>query len=104
MASLDQKTAAEKRITGLREDAGFSQPDHEEYGFAYIRLYFNSVRQLVIIDIDEPRGRRPRELHVRAQQRRAELLPEDDIARVPRRQLTYLSPGGRRWCKKNAPG
>jgi len=54
MATLAQKIEAEKRMRDLLEDAGLPQPDHVEYGFTCIRLFFNSVRQVVVIDIDEP--------------------------------------------------
>jgi hypothetical protein len=54
MATLAQKIEAEKRMRDLLEAAGLPQPDHVEYGFTCIRLFFTSVRQVVVIDIDEP--------------------------------------------------
>ena len=32
----------------------FPQPDHVEYGYTCIRLFFNDTKQVVVIDIDEP--------------------------------------------------
>jgi len=54
VATLVQRIEAEKRMRDLLEEAGLPQPDYVEYGFTCIRLLFNSVRQVVIIDIDEP--------------------------------------------------
>ena len=54
MASLAQKTEAEKRMRELLEESGLPQPDHVEYGYTCIRLFFNSTKQVVVIDIDEP--------------------------------------------------
>ncbi len=54
MASLAQKIEAENRMRELLEDSGLPQPDHVEYGYTCIRLFFNQTKQVVIIDIDEP--------------------------------------------------
>lgn len=54
MATLAQKIDAEKRMRDLLEESGLPQPDHVEYGFTCIRLFFNQARQVVVIDIDEP--------------------------------------------------
>lgn len=54
MATLAQKIEAEQRIRGLLEDSGLPQPDHVEYGFTCIRLFFESTKQVVVIDLDEP--------------------------------------------------
>jgi hypothetical protein len=54
MATLAQKIEAEKRMRDLLEENGLPQPDHVEYGFACIRLFFNRTKHVVIIDIDEP--------------------------------------------------
>ena len=54
MATLAQKMEAEKRMRGLLEESGLPQPDHVEYGFTCIRLFFDSTKQVVVIDIDEP--------------------------------------------------
>jgi hypothetical protein len=54
MASLAQKIEAEKRMRALLEESGLPQPDRVEYGFTCIRLFFDSTKQMVVIDIDEP--------------------------------------------------
>jgi hypothetical protein len=54
MASLGQKIEAEKRMRELLEESGLPEPDHVEYGFTCIRLFFNRTKQVVVIDIDEP--------------------------------------------------
>ena len=54
MATLAQKMEPEKRMRGLLEESGLPQPDHVEYGFTCIRLFFDSTKQVVVIDIDEP--------------------------------------------------
>jgi hypothetical protein len=54
MATLAQKIEAEKRMRDLLEQGGLPQPDHVEYGFTCIRLFFNESRTVVVIDIDEP--------------------------------------------------
>ncbi len=54
MASLAQKIEAENRMRELLEESGLPQPDHVEYGFTCIRLFFNQTKQVVVIDIDEP--------------------------------------------------
>jgi hypothetical protein len=56
MATLAQKIEAEKRMRGLLEDSGLPQPDHVEYGCTCIRLFFDSTKQVVVIDLDEPDG------------------------------------------------
>lgn len=38
----------------LLRGAGLPQPDRVEYGFTCIRLFFESTKQVVVIDIDEP--------------------------------------------------
>lgn len=40
----------------LLETNGLPQPDHVEYGFTCIRLFFNDTKQVVVIDIDDPDG------------------------------------------------
>lgn len=52
MATLAQKIEAEKRMRDLLEETGLPQPDHVEYGFTCIRLFFEDVKQVVIVDID----------------------------------------------------
>jgi hypothetical protein len=53
MASLAQKIEAEKRMRDLLEENGLPQPDHVEYGFTCIRLFFERTKHVIIIDIDE---------------------------------------------------
>ena len=53
MATLAQKIEAENRMRQLLADTGLPQPDHVEYGYTCIRLFFNQTKQVVIIDIDE---------------------------------------------------
>jgi hypothetical protein len=54
MATLAQKIEAENRMRDLLEESGLPQPDHVEYGYTCIRLFFNQTKQVVVIDIDEP--------------------------------------------------
>ncbi len=54
MATLAQKIEAEKRMRDLLADGGLPQPDHVEYGFTCIRLFFEDTKTVVVIDIDEP--------------------------------------------------
>ena len=54
MATLAQKIEAEKRMRGLLEESGLPQPDHVEYGFTCIRLFYRESKLVVVIDIDEP--------------------------------------------------
>jgi hypothetical protein len=54
MATLAQKIEAENRMRELLEDSGLPQPDHVEYGYTCIRLFFNRTKHVVVIDIDEP--------------------------------------------------
>lgn len=53
MATQAQKIEAENRMRELLEESGLPQPDHVEYGYTCIRLFFNQTKQVVIIDIDE---------------------------------------------------
>ena len=59
MATLEQKIEAEKRMRTLLDESGLPQPDRVEYGFTCIRLFFDSTRQMVVIDIDEPAEAEP---------------------------------------------
>lgn len=54
MATLAQKIEAETKMRELLEDSGLPQPDHVEYGFTCIRLFFEETKTVVVIDIDEP--------------------------------------------------
>lgn len=56
MATLAQKIQAEKRMRDLLEENGMPQPDHVEYGFACIRLFFEPNKVVVVVDIDDPGG------------------------------------------------
>ena len=56
MATLAQKINAERRMRELLEQSGLPQPDHVEYGFTCIRLFFERAKQVVVVDIDEPEG------------------------------------------------
>ena len=54
MATLAQKIQAEIRMRELLETSGLPQPDHIEYGFTCIRLFFEESKLVVVIDIDQP--------------------------------------------------
>jgi hypothetical protein len=54
MATLAQKIEAEERMRDLLRENGLPQPDHVEYGFTCIRLFFESTKHVVIVDLDEP--------------------------------------------------
>ena len=54
MATLAQKIKAERQMRDLLEQNGLPQPDHVEYGFTCIRLFFNETKVVVVVDIDEP--------------------------------------------------
>jgi hypothetical protein len=54
MATLAQKIEAEKRMRDLLEQGGLPQPDHVEYGFTCIRLFFEETKTILVIDLDEP--------------------------------------------------
>jgi hypothetical protein len=53
MATLAQKIEAETRMRKLLEESGLPQPDHVEYGFTCIRLFFEETMTVVVVDIDE---------------------------------------------------
>jgi hypothetical protein len=53
MATLEQKIEVEKRMRALLEENGLPEPDHVEYGYTCIRLFFNRTKQVVVIDIDD---------------------------------------------------
>ena len=40
----------------LLEENDMPQPDHVEYGFTCIRLFFNETKTVVVVDIDDPEG------------------------------------------------
>ena len=54
MATLAQKIKAEKRMRDLLEESGLPQPDHVEYGYTCIRLFFMEPKLVVVVDIDDP--------------------------------------------------
>jgi hypothetical protein len=54
MATLAQKIETETKMRNLLEEAGLPQPDHVEYGFTCIRLFFMETKTVVVIDIDQP--------------------------------------------------
>ncbi|HTU85944.1 MAG TPA: hypothetical protein VMF57_10245 [Solirubrobacteraceae bacterium] len=54
MATLAQKIQTEQRMRELLEENGLPQPDHVEYGFTCIRLFFMDTKTVVVVDIDEP--------------------------------------------------
>ena len=54
MATLAQKIQAEARMRELLEENDMPQPDHVEYGFTCIRLFFNETKTVVVVDIDDP--------------------------------------------------
>ncbi len=54
MATLAQKIEAETRMRELLEESGLPQPDHVEYGFTCIRLFFEETKTVVVVDIDRP--------------------------------------------------
>lgn len=56
MATLAQKIQAEARMRELLEENDMPQPDHVEYGFTCIRLFFNETKTVVVVDIDDPEG------------------------------------------------
>ena len=54
MATLAQKIEAEKQMRDLLEENGLPQPDHVEYAFTCIRLFFYETKHVIVVDIDEP--------------------------------------------------
>ena len=54
MATLIEKIRAEKRTRDFLEENGLPQPDHVEYGFTCIRLFFEASKTVLVVDIDEP--------------------------------------------------
>ena len=56
MATLAQKIQAEARMRELLEENDMPQPDHVEYGFTCIRLFFNETKTVVVVDIDDHEG------------------------------------------------
>jgi hypothetical protein len=54
MATLTQKIEAENRMRALLEKGDLPQPDRVEYGFTCIRLFFDTTKTVVVVDLDEP--------------------------------------------------
>lgn len=54
MATLAQKIEAEQRMRELLETGGLPQPGYVEYGFTCIRLFFETSKLCVVVDIDDP--------------------------------------------------
>jgi hypothetical protein len=54
MATLAQKIEAEHKMRTFLEQNGLPQPDHVEYGFTCIRLFYYKSKAVVVFDIDEP--------------------------------------------------
>jgi len=54
VATLGQKIETEKRTREFLEEGGLPQPDYVEYGFTCIRLFFESSKTVLVVDIDDP--------------------------------------------------
>lgn len=54
MATLFEKIRTENRTRDFLEENGLPQPDHVEYGFTCIRLFFEDSKTILVIDVDEP--------------------------------------------------
>jgi hypothetical protein len=54
MATLAQKIHAEQLMRDFLEEYGLPQPDHVEYGFTCIRLFYEKSKTVIVFDIDEP--------------------------------------------------
>jgi hypothetical protein len=54
MATLAQKIDCERRTREFLEKYDLPQPDHVEYGFTCIRLFFEPEKVVLVVDIDEP--------------------------------------------------
>jgi len=59
MATLAKKIESEKRMREFLDEHGLPQPDFVEYGFTCIRLFYNSSKTVVVVDIDAPEGAEP---------------------------------------------
>jgi hypothetical protein len=59
MATLAQKIEAEKQMRDLLKQNDLPEPDHVEYGYTCIRLFFEEPKLVVVVDIDEPEGADP---------------------------------------------
>lgn len=54
VATLFEKIRTEKRTRDFLEENGLPQPDHVEYGFTCVRLFFEASKTVLVVDIDEP--------------------------------------------------
>lgn len=54
MASLEKKIEAEHAVRELLKQNGMPQPDGVEYGYGYIRLFFEDPKVVLVVDIDRP--------------------------------------------------
>lgn len=54
MATLAEKINTERRMREFLEENQLPQPDFVEYGFTCIRLFYESSKTVLVIDIDEP--------------------------------------------------
>jgi hypothetical protein len=53
MATLAMKIKAERRMRELLADAEVAQPDHVEYGYGCIRLFWDGPKVVIVVDIDD---------------------------------------------------
>lgn len=53
MATLPDKIRAENRMRDLLEAEGTPLPDHVEYGYGCIRLFWTKSKVAVVVDIDD---------------------------------------------------
>lgn len=52
MASIEQKIKAEKSTRDLLVRGGLPQPDHVEYGYECIRLFWEEQNLMIVVDIE----------------------------------------------------
>jgi hypothetical protein len=53
MTALARKIAAEKWMREWLEENGLPEPDFVEYGITCIRLFFNGIKHIVVLELDE---------------------------------------------------
>ncbi len=53
MATLKQKIECEMKVREMLERADVPRPDHIEYGFHCIRLFWIEPKVALVVDIDE---------------------------------------------------
>lgn len=54
MATLKQKIRCERDAREFCLEYGLSEPDHIEYGYTCIRLFWDEPKVALVIDIDGP--------------------------------------------------